>query len=419
MSRYHVNPNTGEASPCRARVRPCPHGGDSGTENHYESMEEAQKAGETMLSEQHGAVNSKRTRNLSPQEALMEDSSTKLAELNNSRQATLREMDQLSQQVELMRERSKDGPTEARRQFAAKEAELLNQRLQQVSEKNEAISDEYDAANRRLTDQFSTYASTSGPEKAYRKLNSGELEYVDSMSVNSELVERSTELKRGKYVKQSMDAASNSAKSALNGLREKGFDDVSPGEDTYVHSMKYSKDRTTVKMDMVGNEDSDNTGEAYLELTAQPDGSFKGYGETSFPNMSDDGDTYEAMESVGHFDGVGEAPNALATSFMNTEGGTSQELSYWARSQSPTLSEGQRQAVKIRHQHSEATLAVRDENGDYGLYDHKGDPVGRIQRSSDEARALSAVNRPEFSDLRPANGQEGTLDLQLLSGERP
>lgn len=41
---YHVNPTSGEASKCRASVKPCPFGGDSGTENHYDSMEEARTA---------------------------------------------------------------------------------------------------------------------------------------------------------------------------------------------------------------------------------------------------------------------------------------------------------------------------------------------------------------------------------------
>lgn len=44
MSRYHVNPETGEAGPCRASSGNCPFGGES---DHHDSASEARKAYET------------------------------------------------------------------------------------------------------------------------------------------------------------------------------------------------------------------------------------------------------------------------------------------------------------------------------------------------------------------------------------
>lgn len=44
MTRFHVNPATGGISRCRAETQPCPFGGESGTENHFDSIAAA-KAG--------------------------------------------------------------------------------------------------------------------------------------------------------------------------------------------------------------------------------------------------------------------------------------------------------------------------------------------------------------------------------------
>ena len=44
---YHVNPEDGVARPCKALTRPCRFGGESGTENHYDSPEAAQAAYES------------------------------------------------------------------------------------------------------------------------------------------------------------------------------------------------------------------------------------------------------------------------------------------------------------------------------------------------------------------------------------
>lgn len=55
-NNFHVNPETGEAGPCHADVRNCPHGGDSGQENHYDTKDEAQTASENILAERHGLV---------------------------------------------------------------------------------------------------------------------------------------------------------------------------------------------------------------------------------------------------------------------------------------------------------------------------------------------------------------------------
>lgn len=56
MSKYHVNPNSGEPGDCGADKGNCPFGGDSGIENHYDSAEEAQKASEKILDEKFGAT---------------------------------------------------------------------------------------------------------------------------------------------------------------------------------------------------------------------------------------------------------------------------------------------------------------------------------------------------------------------------
>lgn len=42
----HVNTNTGETGTCRAKKGQCPFGGESGTENHYDTREEAVAAAE-------------------------------------------------------------------------------------------------------------------------------------------------------------------------------------------------------------------------------------------------------------------------------------------------------------------------------------------------------------------------------------
>ena len=40
----HVNPETGKTGKCRAHKEPCPFGGESGTDNHYDTFEEARAA---------------------------------------------------------------------------------------------------------------------------------------------------------------------------------------------------------------------------------------------------------------------------------------------------------------------------------------------------------------------------------------
>lgn len=59
-TKFHVNPETGKSGPCRAgggiRPRPCPFGGASGEENHYETPQEAKAAGEALLAARYGEV---------------------------------------------------------------------------------------------------------------------------------------------------------------------------------------------------------------------------------------------------------------------------------------------------------------------------------------------------------------------------
>ena len=57
MARHHVNPNTGNASICKASKASCPFGGESGEENHYSSAQEATAAAEKLMAEQYSAVN--------------------------------------------------------------------------------------------------------------------------------------------------------------------------------------------------------------------------------------------------------------------------------------------------------------------------------------------------------------------------
>lgn len=54
MPKYHIGINGPGA--CRARVRPCPLGGESGTENHFASKDEAAAVHQKMLSAEHGLL---------------------------------------------------------------------------------------------------------------------------------------------------------------------------------------------------------------------------------------------------------------------------------------------------------------------------------------------------------------------------
>lgn len=54
MPKYHIGINGPGA--CRARVRVCPLGGESGTENHFDSKDEAAAVHQKMLSEEHGLL---------------------------------------------------------------------------------------------------------------------------------------------------------------------------------------------------------------------------------------------------------------------------------------------------------------------------------------------------------------------------
>lgn len=73
MARYHVNPNTGEAGVCSATTDGgCPFG----EANHFATAVEANRAGETLLSEQHGAGVIKRKSSAVPRatvEALIDE----------------------------------------------------------------------------------------------------------------------------------------------------------------------------------------------------------------------------------------------------------------------------------------------------------------------------------------------------------
>lgn len=53
---YHVNPGTGKVSVCRAKIK-CRFGGVDGTENHYDSKQEANAAAELVMAELHADTN--------------------------------------------------------------------------------------------------------------------------------------------------------------------------------------------------------------------------------------------------------------------------------------------------------------------------------------------------------------------------
>lgn len=55
MTKFHINKH-GTPSPCRAQKGNCPLGGDDGTENHFDSIEEAQSAADNINEEDHGIL---------------------------------------------------------------------------------------------------------------------------------------------------------------------------------------------------------------------------------------------------------------------------------------------------------------------------------------------------------------------------
>lgn len=57
MVKYHVNPDTGGTGLCKAIKDPCPFGGETGTDNHYNTEAEAIEAGEKLLTEKYGTIN--------------------------------------------------------------------------------------------------------------------------------------------------------------------------------------------------------------------------------------------------------------------------------------------------------------------------------------------------------------------------
>lgn len=102
MSRkFHVNPATGAAAACTADVKPCPHGGESGSDNHFDTRQEAVAAGEQILQAQHQPLKSvsrgrprrsdavatddptaveRKGRTMTEQEALLRDSLREMSE---------------------------------------------------------------------------------------------------------------------------------------------------------------------------------------------------------------------------------------------------------------------------------------------------------------------------------------------------
>lgn len=57
MSKFHINKN-GVPAPCRATKRKCPLGGESGTESHFDSKEEAQEEADKRNQSEFGLISS-------------------------------------------------------------------------------------------------------------------------------------------------------------------------------------------------------------------------------------------------------------------------------------------------------------------------------------------------------------------------
>lgn len=72
-AKFHVNPSTGAQGKCSARTRPCPHGGESGTDNHFDTAEEAQAFSESMLSERFSPLESTRRKKPRKSDAVATD----------------------------------------------------------------------------------------------------------------------------------------------------------------------------------------------------------------------------------------------------------------------------------------------------------------------------------------------------------
>lgn len=54
---HHVNTNTGEVSVCKAKKGGCPFGGESGTDNHYSTPEEARAGSEKLMESTYATIN--------------------------------------------------------------------------------------------------------------------------------------------------------------------------------------------------------------------------------------------------------------------------------------------------------------------------------------------------------------------------
>lgn len=58
MAKFHVDPTTGATGQCGAgngpNARGCPYSGDTGTENHYDTKDEAEAAGQVVLTQMYG-----------------------------------------------------------------------------------------------------------------------------------------------------------------------------------------------------------------------------------------------------------------------------------------------------------------------------------------------------------------------------
>ncbi len=412
-TKHHVNPDTGEVNPCYADKKPCPHGGESGVENHYATVEEAREASERILSEKHGEENSRR-HNVSVEESRLDRASAAADEANEEHFKVLRQYDNLAQQVELMSENISEGPTEARREFAREEHSKLLKRLNEVSKELGKVSSQKEKSTAEQRNALAGYAEKFGSEQAFEKLNSGDLGNYDRSHINPQFMSKFTS--NNQLVSPRFTRLSRTASSIGFNLEEDGYD-VSGGSDLYVHKIDYSDDGNTVNLHAVGDEDLPAVGNANISLTANRDGSFSATGETYYTGDVEEGDNaYEARESIGNFDGLSSAPNIAAASMMSRYS-VSQELRYWAKSHSPILAEGNEAAETIRDTNTSSAYVISNPNdGSFKLFDHDNNEIGEYARDTPEARGLNPLRARGFSDLHH-NELENSISIVKLSGE--
>lgn len=89
MIRYHIN-NTGNITKCRATKEKCPFGGDTGTEEHFDTREDARAHYESKMKESSLTVLQKKTPNANNKKTTKEELDKQARELINHKVNNLR-----------------------------------------------------------------------------------------------------------------------------------------------------------------------------------------------------------------------------------------------------------------------------------------------------------------------------------------